>query len=200
MPLGIHRGSEGTTDSAVRRIGFAVRFVKRAMVRRIGFDRRLADCTFRRSGECATLWNADRREDRLRGGGRAGGVVTYAFQKAAPGVFKTMMGTSVEEAVSRAVAAGAGIVGANCGTSLDLDDYVELGKELTAAAGTTPVALQPNAAAPRMVGEETVYDATPGQMASAARELLQVGVRIVGGCCGTTPEHLATVAAAVRQG
>ncbi len=125
-------------------------------------------------------------------------VVTYAFQKAAPGVFKTMMGTSVEEAVSRAVGAGAGIVGANCGTSLDLEDYVELGKQLVASAGGTPVVVQPNAGAPRMVGEETVYDATPAQMAAAARDLLQAGVRIVGGCCGTTPAHVAAVAAAVK--
>ncbi|MCC5808128.1 MAG: homocysteine S-methyltransferase family protein [Opitutales bacterium] len=127
-------------------------------------------------------------------------VVTYAFQEAGPGVFKTMMGTSVEEAVSRAVAAGARMVGANCGTSLDLGDYVELGKQLAAAADGTPVVVQPNAGAPRMLGEETVYDATPGQMAAAARELLQAGVRIVGGCCGTTPEHLAAVASAVRHG
>lgn len=125
-------------------------------------------------------------------------IVTYTFQKAAPGVFNTMMGTSVEAAVRRAVSAGADIVGTNCGTSLDLDDYVELGKQLTAAAGSTPVVVQPNAGAPRMSGDKTVYDATPEQMAAAARELRQANVRIVGGCCGTTPEHLAAVAAVVR--
>ncbi len=126
-------------------------------------------------------------------------IVTYAFQKGASGQLTTMMGSTVAEAVERATTAGAQVVGANCGSSLGFADYLELAKQLVATA-STPVILQPNAGAPRVAGGNTVYDASPEKMAEVARQLLEVGVRVVGGCCGTTPEHLAAIAAAVRNG
>jgi 5-methyltetrahydrofolate--homocysteine methyltransferase len=125
-------------------------------------------------------------------------IVTYAFQKTAPGEFRTMMGTTAAEAMQRAFQAGADIVGTNCGTGLSLEDYVELAKQLVAAAGQTPVIVQPNGGSPRMENGKTIYDATPEQMAAAAKQLLATGVRIIGGCCGTTPEHLAAMSRAVR--
>jgi len=126
-------------------------------------------------------------------------IVTYAFQKSGLGVFHTMMGSSVEQAIRSARAAGAQVVGANCGTSLGLDDYVDLAKQIVAFADGAPVIIQPNAGAPRAEGERTVYDATPVQMAAAASQLLAAGVRIVGGCCGTTPGHLAAISAACHS-
>ena len=124
-------------------------------------------------------------------------LATYAFQKTADGGFRTMMGTTVGEAVQRAVAAGAKIVGANCGSALDLADYVTLCGQIAAAAPGTPVIIQPNAGAPQQVNGRTLYLATPEQMADTARQLLAAGARIVGGCCGTTPEHLAAIARAI---
>jgi 5-methyltetrahydrofolate--homocysteine methyltransferase len=129
---------------------------------------------------------------------RATVIVTYAFQKAGPGEFRTMMGTDVSTALKTALAAGAQIVGANCGTSLSLDDYLQLATQMTAAASGAPVILQPNAGAPRVDRTRTVYDATPAQMAAAAAQLLAAGVRIVGGCCGTTPAHLAAIAQTLK--
>lgn len=125
-------------------------------------------------------------------------IVTYAFQKTAPGEFRTMMGTSVGEAVQYATGAGAQIVGTNCGTSLRLDDYVELAKQIVGAAGGAPVIIQPNAGSPHMEDGRTVYKATPGQMAALASQLLAAGVRIVGGCCGTAPAHLAAISTALK--
>lgn len=126
-------------------------------------------------------------------------IVTYAFQKTGTGEFRTMMGTGVEEAVKRSVDAGANIVGTNCGTGLDLDDYVALAGALVAAAGPVPVIVQPNAGAPRLVDGKTVHDATPEQMADTAKRLLEAGVKVVGGCCGTTPEHLTAMSAILRS-
>jgi len=126
-------------------------------------------------------------------------IVTYAFQKTAPGEFRTMMGTTAAEAVRRAVDAGADIVGANCGTGLGLEDYVELAKQIVAAAGRNPVIIQPNAGAPRAEDAKTIYDATPEQMAATVTRLLAVGVRVVGGCCGTTPGHLAAMSREVKK-
>lgn len=123
-------------------------------------------------------------------------AVTYAFQKSPDG-FRTMMGTAAGEAIAAALAAGADIVGANCGTDLGLDDYVALAESLKAAAGSAPVILQPNAGAPKTTPEGVAYDATPEEMADAALRLREAGVRIIGGCCGTTPAHLAAMARAL---
>ncbi|MDD5349330.1 MAG: homocysteine S-methyltransferase family protein [Chthoniobacteraceae bacterium] len=124
-------------------------------------------------------------------------VATYAFQKTGDAEFRTMMGTGVGEAVERAIAAGADLVGANCGTALSFPDYLELARQLVRAAGKTPVILQPNAGAPQVIGGETVYLATPAEMAAIVAPLVDIGVRVVGGCCGTSPAHLAAMGHAV---
>jgi len=125
-------------------------------------------------------------------------IATYAFQKTAPGEFRTMMGTTAAAAMKYATGAGAEIVGANCGTGLSLDDYVKLAEQLVAAAGNARVIVQPNAGSPRTENGRTFYDATPEEMAATATRLLAAGVRIIGGCCGTTPAHLAAMSRAVR--
>ena len=124
-------------------------------------------------------------------------IVTYAFQKTGH-EFRTMMGVTAAEAVRRAVAAGADIVGTNCGTDLSLEDYVALAQQLVAAAGKVSVIVQPNGGSPRTENGKTIYDATPEQMAACAQKLLAAGARIIGGCCGTTPEHLAAMSRAVK--
>ena len=123
-------------------------------------------------------------------------AVTYAFQKSG-GEFRTMMGTSAREAVLAALEAGADIVGANCGTDLNLDDYVALAGEIKAAAGDAPAILQPNAGAPKPAPDGVRYDATPDEMAETALRLREAGISIIGGCCGTTPAHLAAMAQAL---
>ena len=110
-----------------------------------------------------------------------------------------MMGTSAAEAMRRAISAGAEIVGANCGTGLKFDDYVKLAEQLVRAAGNTMVIVQPNAGSPRTENGRTVYDATPAEMAATATRLLDADVRIIGGCCGTTPAHLAAITHAIRS-
>lgn len=125
-------------------------------------------------------------------------LVTFAFQDS-PGGFRTMMGSTIGECVAAAIAAGADVVGANCGTSLSLPDYVRLARELVAAAAGRPVMVQPNAGSPAMVDGRTVYGALPAQLAVTATELAAAGVRIVGGCCGTTPAHLGAMAEAIRK-
>ena len=126
-------------------------------------------------------------------------IVTYAFQQTAPGEFRTMMGTTVAEAVGRATAAGADIVGTNCGTALSLDDYIVLAGQLVAAAAGALVIVQPNAGSPVIEDGRTVYRATPDEMAATAIRLLDSGVRVIGGCCGTTPAHLAAMSRAAQQ-
>jgi 5-methyltetrahydrofolate--homocysteine methyltransferase len=119
-------------------------------------------------------------------------VATYAFQRSAVG-YRTMMGTTAAEAVGRALAAGAAIVGANCGTELSLADYEQLARELVAAAGGAPVIVQPNAGSPILRDGRISYAESAAEFAAAAPRLLAAGARLIGGCCGSTPEHIAAM-------
>ena len=112
-------------------------------------------------------------------------VATMTFERTSRGYF-TVMGVSVERAVGGLLAAGADVVGSNCGTGIA--DMVEIAREMARFAAC-PVAIQPNAGLPRATAEGTVWDETPETMAARAPELLDAGVAIVGGCCGTTPQH-----------
>jgi 5-methyltetrahydrofolate--homocysteine methyltransferase len=125
---------------------------------------------------------------------------TFAFGRGEGAEFRTMMGTPVADALGAAVSAGADVVGANCGTGLDLPDYLRLAQALVAAAkatGTT-VILQPNAGAPAMVNDKLTYPASPADMIGLIAPLVKMGVRVIGGCCGTSPKHLAAMAAAIK--
>ncbi len=120
-------------------------------------------------------------------------IATYSFQQSAAG-YRTMMGTSVASALAAVLAAGADVVGANCGTELSLDDYVSLTAELVAAAAGRPVIVQPNAGSPRLVNGMICYDESAAEFAAAAPRLLAAGARLVGGCCGSTAAHIAAMA------
>jgi 5-methyltetrahydrofolate--homocysteine methyltransferase len=125
-------------------------------------------------------------------------VATGTYQRAEGGL-RTMMGTDPAGMVQAALDAGADAVGANCGTGLSLDDYVGLVGELAAAAGGKPVLVKPNAGAPELGTDGGVrYGTGHEAFAVAVPRLLAAGARLVGGCCGTGPAHVAAIAAVVR--
>jgi 5-methyltetrahydrofolate--homocysteine methyltransferase len=120
-------------------------------------------------------------------------VVSFSFDRGT----HTMMGVSPREVVESVAGLGVAAVGANCGRSLaDADAVVD---ELLDAAGDLPVWAKPNAGVPKMVGDHPVYEADPDLLAAHARDYASRGVRIVGGCCGSTPAHVAAISAAVRS-
>lgn len=125
-------------------------------------------------------------------------IATYAFGKAG-GKFVTLTGATVGEAIERAIQAGADIVGANCGTLLSIEDYLRLAEELVDVAGTTPVIMQPNAGSPIVRNGKMHYAATPADLGALVTQLLDAGVQIVGGCCGTTPAHLHAMSMAMEE-
>jgi 5-methyltetrahydrofolate--homocysteine methyltransferase len=121
-------------------------------------------------------------------------LATFAFQRAPDG-FRTMMGAEVSVAVEAVLSAGAEVVGANCGTELSLEDYLRLTAELVAVAGKAPVLVQPNAGSPVLEAGRAVYRTGPEAFAAAAPRFVAAGARIVGGCCGSGPAHIAAVKA-----
>jgi 5-methyltetrahydrofolate--homocysteine methyltransferase len=120
-------------------------------------------------------------------------VLAFSFDRGT----RTMMGTTTAEVVALAVEQGAAAVGANCGTSLE--NMSAIVAELSAAAPGLPLWVKPNAGLPRMTGDSAVYDVTPQDFADAARSYVAAGARIVGGCCGSTPDHVRAIAEAVRR-
>jgi homocysteine S-methyltransferase len=108
---------------------------------------------------------------------------------------QTLDGTPPERFTPALEAAGADVIGLNCsvGPPAMLDTI-----EAMARISPARLAAQPNAGRPRDVDGRNLYLSSPEYMASYARRFVSAGVRLVGGCCGTTPEHTRQIAAAVR--
>ncbi len=120
-------------------------------------------------------------------------IATMTFERTARGYF-TVMGTGVEAAVAGLAEAGADVIGSNCGTGIE--DMLEVARAMVKVA-RVPLVFQPNAGLPETRGGVLVYRQSPEQMAARVPELLELGVAIVGGCCGTTPDHVRALRGAV---
>jgi 5-methyltetrahydrofolate--homocysteine methyltransferase len=111
---------------------------------------------------------------------------------------RTGMGISPEQAAQAMDEMGVPATGANCGHApeevLDILDQVHLN------APDAFLIAKPNAGVPRMVNRQAVYDATPERMAGLARQFVEHGASIVGACCGSSPDHIRAIAAAVSAG
>jgi methionine synthase I (cobalamin-dependent) len=118
-------------------------------------------------------------------------VMSFSFDQGT----HTMMGLSPTDVVTAVAPLGVAALGANCGRSLDDTDAIV--GELVGAATGLPLWIKPNAGVPRMVGDTVIYDAGPEMLAEHVRAYADKGARIVGGCCGSTPEHIAAIARAL---
>ncbi len=122
-------------------------------------------------------------------------ICTFTFDRTVTGDYRTMMGVSPTDAAKVALAAGAHIIGANCGNGMER--MIEIVREMRAAAPQTPILVHANAGLPKNVGGVDVFPETPEDMATRVPALVAAGANIIGGCCGTTPAHIAALRAAV---
>ena len=106
---------------------------------------------------------------------------------ATPKGFYTMMGNKISDVASGLVEAGANGIGSNCGNGIV--NMVAIAKDFVSVT-KQPVMIQSNAGLPELVDGKLMYSESPDFMAEKVRELLEMGVRIVGGCCGTTPDYI----------
>ncbi|MGD0610547.1 MAG: homocysteine S-methyltransferase family protein [Anaerolineales bacterium] len=120
-------------------------------------------------------------------------VVSFSYDR---GV-RTMMGVNPVDVIKKYREMGAMMVGANCGTTLE--NMEKIVQEYATAAPGFPLWAKPNAGMPHIADGAAVYDLTPDQMASAALKYADLGARVVGGCCGSTPEHISAIAKAIRS-
>jgi len=122
-------------------------------------------------------------------------IATMTFNKTPNGYF-TMMGVTPTEAARQLREAGADIVGSNCGNGPD--EMIGL-IPLFAAATELPLLFQSNAGMPKLVDGKAIYDMGPDEFAEWIPRFVHSGARLVGGCCGTTPEHIRKIAAALKK-
>ena len=111
---------------------------------------------------------------------------------------RTMMGDSAEQCARSLADVGADAIGTNCG-DLDPSQMAVVIAHLSSATELAVLA-QPNAGKPKLIGDKTVFDMPPASFAAGVAQCVQAGACIVGGCCGTTPEHIRAVAEILGAG
>lgn len=109
---------------------------------------------------------------------------------------KTLLGNSPEDVIAHLVPLGVDVIGANCSVGPQkMLEVIEVLSEL----GTNYISAQPNAGLPRLYAGRFVYFSSPDYFAEYAKKFVEAGVAIIGGCCGTTPEHIEAVAQALKD-
>ncbi len=124
-------------------------------------------------------------------------LATLSFQRVANGG-RTVMGNAAAESASALAAAGAAAVGANCGELDPHETAIVVG--MMRDAVDVPLIAQPNAGKPRLVDGRTVFDMAPDEFADGISACIAAGAALVGGCCGTTPEHVRCIADMLGEG
>ncbi|MFH1731474.1 MAG: homocysteine S-methyltransferase family protein [Planctomycetota bacterium] len=137
-----------------------------------------------------TMSSADEGAAAVRAAKRACGLPVIACMTYSAGNagYRTMMGETVAQAAEKLLDAGADVVGSNCG--LGIGQMAEVVGEIKAVT-SGPVIAKPNAGRPRLVDGETVFEESAADWAPKVSGLVEAGANIVGGCCGTTPDHIA---------
>jgi 5-methyltetrahydrofolate--homocysteine methyltransferase len=124
-------------------------------------------------------------------------ICTMTFEKTVSGEYRTMMGISPSEMVPALMDAGADIVGTNCGNGMAR--MVDIVREIRSVDSDVPVLVHANAGAPVVRDGKTIFPESPEETASHVEALINAGASIVGGCCGTTPEHIRMIVSKVHS-
>ena len=124
-------------------------------------------------------------------------VCTFTFDKKVNNEFRTMMGVSTSEMVNAIKEAGADVIGTNCGNGFE--QMIDIVSEFRKVDSSIPILVHANAGLPIYKDGETIFPEAPELMASKINELIKSGANIVGGCCGTTPNHIQALAEAIKM-
>jgi 5-methyltetrahydrofolate--homocysteine methyltransferase len=122
-------------------------------------------------------------------------LATMTFENHTTG-YRTMMGVQPNTMIQPLIDAGADVIGANCGTGME--DMIEIVMEIRKNSNF-PLLVQANAGLPVQDGGQTFYKESPTDRGQSVKNILDLGVQIIGGCCGTTPEHMKATREAVNE-
>ena len=124
-------------------------------------------------------------------------ICTMTFEKTVDGEYRSMMGVSPTEMMQELVPEGVDIIGANCGNGIE--GMIQIVKEIRLCNALIPVLVHANAGMPVYDDGKTVFPESPEQTAGYVKAIIEAGVNIIGGCCGTTPEHIRQIARVVHE-
>ena len=122
-------------------------------------------------------------------------IATMTFDKT-PNGFRTMMGVDPLRAVNELSEVGADILGSNCGNGIE--GMIEVAAEFRKHT-SKPILIHANAGVPELIDGQTVFRQSPEDFAANAQALIDAGANIIGGCCGTTPQHIAAMKGAIGK-
>ncbi len=115
-------------------------------------------------------------------------ICTMTFDKTIQGDFRTMMGVSPEDMTIALKEAGADIIGTNCGNGME--NMIPIVEAIHRTLPEMPILVHANAGKPHYHDGKNIFDETPEITASYVPELIKAGATCIGGCCGTTPDHI----------
>ncbi len=141
--------------------------------------------------ECLIAINAVQRSTKLEI------ICTMTFEKIANGGYHTMMGVTPSQMTHELVKAGADIIGANCGNGIE--GMIQIVEEIRSVNKTIPILVHVNAGLPIFEDGKTFYKETPESIKKYVIPLINAGANIIGGCCGTGPAHIKSIAEIVDQ-
>ncbi|MCA9731046.1 MAG: homocysteine S-methyltransferase family protein [Deferribacteres bacterium] len=124
-------------------------------------------------------------------------ICTFTFSFTGQKEFRTMMGEAPVAIINAAIEAGADIIGSNCGNGME--QMLAIVKEIRSGGITHPLLVQANAGLPQLQNGIEVFPETPREMADFVGELVQAGANVIGGCCGTTPDHIRALRSALDR-
>ena len=123
-------------------------------------------------------------------------ICTFTFDKSESG-YKTLMGVTPQQMAESLIAYGADIIGANCGSGFE--DMVEIVRLIREVSPKIPIMIQANAGLPIFENDKLVYSETPEKIKGIIPKVIDAGANIIGGCCGTTPEHIKVISEIVGK-
>jgi 5-methyltetrahydrofolate--homocysteine methyltransferase len=124
-------------------------------------------------------------------------ICTMTFEKTRDRSYNTIMGITPSQMTQEFIGTGVSIIGANCGNGIT--DMVGIVEEIRKVDKNIPILIHANAGVPLYKDGHTIFPETPAQMAGFVSKLIGAGANIIGGCCGTTPEHILRIAELVKK-
>jgi len=124
-------------------------------------------------------------------------ICTFTFDAIGENEYRTIMGNSPAEIAIACINAGADIIGTNCGNGLE--KMIPIVAQMREVAPDKPILVHANAGLPEIKNGELIYPDTPEQIKPLIPQIINAGAQIIGGCCGTTPAHIAIIREAVSH-